>query len=105
MNQNDGYSPVMSFMFSGSGSQPPFTADWSNRDNRLIYQMNPPRGQGSQESKAMDFSRPDAVNPQILNRILWQDRKGDTPMPTSRSGWLRPSPEDAAATEKATFRQ
>ena len=89
MNQNDGYAPVMSFMFSGSGRQPPFTADWSNRDNRLIYQMNPPHGQGSQESKAMDFSRPDAVNPQILNRILWQDRKGNTPVPVARNGLLR----------------
>jgi DNA-binding beta-propeller fold protein YncE len=86
MNQNDGYAPVMSFMFSGGGNQPPFTADWSNRENGLIYQMNPPQARGSEESKAMDFSRPDAVNPQILNRILWQDRKGDAPVPLARNG-------------------
>jgi DNA-binding beta-propeller fold protein YncE len=90
MNQNDGYAPVMSFMFSGGGNQAPFTADWSNRDNRLIYQMNPPQGQGSQESKAMDFSRPDAANPEILNRILWQDRKGNTPVPAARNGLVVP---------------
>ena len=88
MNQNDGYAPVMSLMFSGEGSQPAFTADWSNRDNQLIYQVNPPHAKGSQESKAMDFSRPDAVNPQILNRILWQDRKGNTPVPAPRTGWV-----------------
>ncbi len=90
MNQNDGYAPVMSFMFSGSGNQPPFTADWSNRDNGLIYQVNPPNGQGSRESSAMDFSRPDAVNPQILNRILWQDRKGNTAMPVLGNGSTGP---------------
>jgi hypothetical protein len=88
MNQNDAYAPVMSFMFSGEGNQLPFTADWSNRDNQLIYQVNPPHGQGSQESKAMDFSRPDAVDSQILNRVLWQDRKGNTPVPAPRNGLL-----------------
>jgi len=91
MNQNDGYAPVMSFMFSGAGNQPPFTADWSNRDNGLIYQMNPPKGQGSQESSAMDFSRPDAVNPQILNRILWRDRKGNAALPVLENGSARPT--------------
>ena len=88
MNQNDAYAPVMSFMFSGEGSQLPFTADWSNRDNQLIYQVNPPHGQGSQESKAMDFSRPDAVDSQILNRVLWQDRKGNIPVPAPRNSML-----------------
>jgi hypothetical protein len=86
MNQNDAYAPVMSYMFSGSGNQPPFTADWSNRDNGSIYQMNPPKGQGAQESSAMDFSRPDAANPAVLNAILWRDRKGDVPPPAFKHG-------------------
>jgi len=81
MNQNDAYAPVMSYMFSGAGNQLPFTADWSNRDNGLIYQMNPPRGQGAKESAAMDFSRADAVDSTVLNAILWRDRKGDAPLP------------------------
>ena len=81
MNQNDGYAPVMAPLFSGPGNQPPFTADWRNRDNGLIYQVNPPRGQGAKESARMDFSRPDAANPALLNRILWRDRKGSLPMP------------------------
>ena len=81
MNQNDAYAPVMAPLFSGPGNQPPFTADWRNRDNGLIYQVNPPRGQGAKESARMDFSRPDAANPALLNRILWRDRKGSLPMP------------------------
>ena len=84
MNQNDAYAPVMAPLFSGPGNQPPFTADWRNRDNGLIYQVNPPRGQGAKESARMDFSRPDAANPALLNRILWRDRKGNQPMPSPR---------------------
>jgi hypothetical protein len=82
MNQNDGYAPVMAPLFSGAGNQQPFRADWSNRDNGLIYQMNPAKGQGASESAKMDFSHPDAANPAVLNAILWRDRKGDQPMPT-----------------------
>src|SRR5438876_12205490 len=84
MNQNDAYAPVMAPLFSGPGNQPPFTADWRNRDNGLIYQVNPPRGQGAKESTRMDFSRPDAANPALLDGILWRDRKGSLPMPPPR---------------------
>ena len=62
MNQNDAYAPVMAPLFSGKGSQPPYDADTSNRENGLIYKVNPPRTQGAKESEKMDFSRPDAVN-------------------------------------------
>ncbi len=84
MNQNDGYAPVMAPLFSGAGNQPAFSVDPSNRENGLIYKVNPPRGQGAQESEKMDFSRPDAVNTHVLNAILWRDRKGDTPMPAPK---------------------
>jgi len=72
---------VMAPLLSGPGNQPPFTADWSNRDNGLIYQTNAPRGQGAADSAKMDFSRPDAINAALLNLILWRDRMGGTPMP------------------------
>jgi len=81
MNQNDAYAPVMAPLFSGAGDQSSFTADWSNRDNGLIYQSNPSRGQGAEASAKMDFTRPDANNPALLNAILWRDRKGNAPMP------------------------
>ena len=94
MNQNDAYAPVMAPLFSGVGDQPPFTADWSNRDSGLIYQMNPAKGQGAKESAKMDFSRPDAVNPAVLNAILWRDRKGDQPMPVAQHVSGKPDPND-----------
>ena len=77
MNQNDAFAPVMAVLFSGAGNHAPFTSDWSNRDNGLIYQMNPPNRPGSQQSASMNFARPDAVNTAVLNKILWRDRKGN----------------------------
>jgi len=84
MNQNDSYAPVMASLFSGEGNQPPFAADWSNRDNGLIYQTNPAHGPGAAASAKMDFTHPDANNAAALNAILWRDRKGDVPMPAAR---------------------
>jgi DNA-binding beta-propeller fold protein YncE len=84
MNQNDAYAPVMAPLFTGAGDQPAFTADYRNRDNGLMYQVNPGKTKGAAESEKMDFSRPDAVNTALLNAILWHDRKGDTPMPAPR---------------------
>jgi hypothetical protein len=71
-------------LLSGPGDQPPFTADVSNRDNGLIYQTNPVKGQGAAESARMNFSRPDAINTALLNLVLWRDRKGDVPMPAPK---------------------
>jgi DNA-binding beta-propeller fold protein YncE len=84
MNQNDAYAPVMAPLFSGAGNQPAFSADYRNRDNGLIYQINPSKAKGARESEKMDFSRPDAVNTALLNAILWREQKGDTPMPAPR---------------------
>ena len=81
MNQNDGWAPVMAPLFSGPGTQPPFKADYKNRDNGLIYEMNETAAPGAKESARMDFSRPDAVNTPLLNSILWKDAKGNLPMP------------------------
>jgi len=96
MNQNDGYAPLMGPLFSGTGNQAAFTADWSNRDNGLIYQTNPEKGQGAKESARMDFSHPDAANPDVLNAILWRDRKGDQPVPAAQHKVFRdqPKPDD-----------
>lgn len=84
MNQNDAYAPLMAPLFAGAGNQPAFTADTRNRDNGLIYAVNPPRAAGAAESQKMDFSRPDAAPASQLNAVLWRDRKGDVPMPASQ---------------------
>ncbi len=78
MNFNDGRAAVMAPLFSGDGTQPPFSADYRDRDNGMIYQKNEKEWA---EGKNMDFSHADAVDTAVLNKALWQDRMGDQPMP------------------------
>jgi hypothetical protein len=84
MNQNDAYAPVMSRLFTGPGDQVPFKADDRNLKNGLIYETNKHDTPGAKISSKMDFSRPDAAGATRLNRVLWQDRKGSTPVPAPK---------------------
>jgi len=84
MNQNDAYAPVMGGLFSGSGDQPAYKADYRNLKNGLIYETNRREAPGAKVSSKMDFSRPDANSAARLNRVLWQDQKGSTPMPAPK---------------------
>jgi hypothetical protein len=84
MNQNDAYAPVMSGLFTGPGDQPPFSADYRNQKNGLIYETNKSNAPGAKVSSSMNFSRPDAAGAARLNRVLWTDSKGSTPMPKPR---------------------
>jgi hypothetical protein len=84
MNNNDAHAAVMAPLFSGAGDQAPFTADFRNRDNGLLYEVNPPRGPGAAQSARMDFTHADAADAQELNAILWHERMGDIPMPAPK---------------------
>jgi hypothetical protein len=81
MNNNDAHAAVMAPLFSGGEDQAPFTADGRNRNNGLIYLVNPRHGPGAKESAKMDFSHADAADAHALNAILWRERKGNMPMP------------------------
>jgi DNA-binding beta-propeller fold protein YncE len=78
MNANDSRAAVMAPLFSGTGAQVAFSADYRNRDNGLIYEMNTKEWK---EGKNLDFSHADAVDTALLNKFLWRDRMGDVPMP------------------------
>jgi len=78
MNANDSRAAMMAPLFSGTGQQPSFSADYRNRDNGLIYEMNT---KDWKEGKNLDFSHADAVDTALLNKSLWKDRMGDAPMP------------------------
>jgi len=84
MNHNDAYAPVMGGLFTGSGNQKPYEADYRNQKNGLIYETNRHDTPGAKLSSTMDFSRPDAAGAARLNRVLWQDRRGSAPVPTSK---------------------
>ncbi len=84
MNQNDAYAPVLGNLFSGAGDQAAYKADYRNLKNGLIYEINRREAPGAKVSEKMDFSRPDAAGASRLNRVLWRDRKGTTPMPAPK---------------------
>lgn len=84
MNANDGYAPVMAPLFTGAGEQPPFQADYRNRDNGMIYQANGANAPGAKRSSKLDFSHADAADADVLNAILWHAAKGDVPMPAPK---------------------
>jgi DNA-binding beta-propeller fold protein YncE len=83
MNLFDAHAPLMAPLFAGPGTQPPYQADDKNLRNGLIYKVNEKNAAGAKESSQMDFSRPDANDAKKLNAILWQDAKGNLPMPTA----------------------
>ena len=82
MNNNDAFSSLMAPEFAGPGDQPPYTADTTNRDNKLIYTANSPHAPGARESAKMDFRHADRAPADKLNLILWQDAMGTQPPPT-----------------------
>jgi DNA-binding beta-propeller fold protein YncE len=89
MNNNDAHAAVIAALFSGSGDQPAFVADTRNRDNGLLYKVNPPRGPDARQSAQLDFSEPDAADNAVLNAILWRNRMGSRPLPKTPGGEFR----------------
>jgi DNA-binding beta-propeller fold protein YncE len=90
MNNNDACAPLMAPLFAGSGDQPPYSADYRNRDNGLIYTANTPKAEGAKESAKMDFTHEDRADPRKLNVILWKDAMGSKPIP-----WMLTHPHAA----------
>ncbi len=99
MNANDARAAVMAPLFSGPGTQPAFSTDFRNRDNRILYQVNTKEWK---EGATLDFSHADAVNTAVLNKFLWEDRMGTKPMPAPKFNVFPPSkPPNLGSTGKA----
>lgn len=81
MNNNDAFSSLISTLFTGPGDQQAFSADFSNRDNGLIYTANAKTAPGAKESMKMDFRHADHADAQKLNVILWKDAMGNAAVP------------------------
>jgi hypothetical protein len=97
MNANDSRAAVMAPLFSGPGMQPPFRADYRNRDNGLLYQTNTKEWK---EGENLDFSHADAADTVVLNKFLWQNRMGDTPMPVPQHNVFPPQPDQTTSVRK-----
>jgi DNA-binding beta-propeller fold protein YncE len=81
MNNNDAFSSLIATLFTGAGDQKSYAADYSNRDNGLIYTANTKTAPGAQDSMKMDFRHADRADAQMLNVILWKDAMGNAPVP------------------------
>ncbi len=84
MNNNDAFAAVMAPLFTGAADQPPFKADYRNRDSGMIYRANTASSPMAKESSELNFSVADAADNEVLNAILWKAAKGDVPMPEAR---------------------
>jgi hypothetical protein len=94
MNNNDALCSMISSLFTGAGDQAPYTADYSNRDNGLIYTANPRNAVGGRASSKMDFSHPDRAPTEELNVILWKDAMGDKQVPAMLKVHTKKSEKD-----------
>ena len=94
MNNNDAFSSLISTLFTGPGDQPAFTADYSNRDNGLIYSANQKNAVGAKESMKMDFRHADRAPTEKLNVILWKDAMGSKPVPAMLKVHVKKSGKD-----------
>jgi hypothetical protein len=81
MNNNDAFSSMIGSLFTGPGDQAPFTANYVNQDNGLIYTANAKTAADAKESEKMDFKHADRADPVKLNVILWKDAMGEKPVP------------------------
>jgi len=81
MNNNDAFCSLIASLFTGPADQPAYDADYSNRDNNLVYTANAKNAVGAKASMKMDFTHEDRVPVEKLNVILWIDAMGNAPVP------------------------
>lgn len=78
MNQLDGAAPAMDACFTAKPDFNPFKA----LPNQVpLEEKNPPG-----PAMSMDFSRPDCIDDNALNRVLWMAEKGAVPYPAHLAG-------------------
>ncbi|PYQ46872.1 MAG: hypothetical protein DMF59_20440, partial [Acidobacteria bacterium] len=75
LSQFDHFGRPLRGIFSSEPDLTPYAVIPERVD---INEKNPP---APEHHASLDFSRPDAVDDETLNRILWQAIKGDVPFP------------------------
>jgi YVTN family beta-propeller protein len=78
MTQFDAAAPIMTNSFAKRPNFTPYTAMVPSQD---MSEKNPASGQLTNQVSAADFVKEDLVTPQLLNQMIWQSVKDDTPMP------------------------
>jgi DNA-binding beta-propeller fold protein YncE len=79
LSQFDAAATPMRASFQPSADTRPFSAVGARVD---LAEANPPGTGGAALSASLDFSRPDAIEDQLFNRVVWAAVRGDRePMP------------------------
>jgi len=78
MTQFDAAAPLMTNSFTKKPDFTPYEAIMPSQD---MSEKNRPSGQLSSRVSAANFVKEDLVAPQLLNQMIWQSVKGETPMP------------------------
>jgi len=78
MSKFDYFSRSLADVFSDTPDLAPYTVLTPQQD---INEMNPKNGAAGEMSKALDFSKPDRIDDDVFNRILWRMMKGDETFP------------------------
>jgi len=94
MNNNDALCPLIASEFTGPGDQTPYSADYSNQEDGLIYKANLATAYGARESMKMDFRHADRAPTEKLNIILWKDVMGNKPVPAMLKAHVKKTADD-----------
>ena len=78
MTQFDAEAPLMTNSFTASPNFAPYAALTPSQN---MGEKNPAGNPLAGKVTATDFVKEDLVEPQLLNTMIWQSVKGDTPMP------------------------
>jgi hypothetical protein len=74
LSQFDHFGRPMSGLFAAAPDLRPYDVIVPAID---LKEKNPPRGPAAEESAKLDFSRADAADDDLFNRVLWSVIKGD----------------------------
>jgi YVTN family beta-propeller protein len=99
MTQFDAAAPLMTASFTQRPDFRPYNAIIPSQD---MSEKNPSSGPLSGRVSAADFVKEDLVEPQLLNQMIWQSVKGDTPMPAPHTVFPNRSDEGAGPRDGAT---
>jgi len=78
MSKFDYFSRSLSDVFSDTPDMTPYTPITPDQD---MNEMNPKNSAAGEMSKALDFRKPDRIDDEVFNRILWRMLKGDEAFP------------------------
>jgi hypothetical protein len=90
MNQQVAQAPTMENCFTDRADLTPFDALPNeiplDEPNVLIGAMSKPEQELARQGEEMDLSRPDRIDDDLFNRILWQAERGEAPYPAHLAG-------------------